>query len=309
MTFRSCFIVFMCVGVVWCQNRVLAQQTPLFSEYNYNPFLINPAYAGMAPGSVASVSHSRYTRNIEGTPKTSALSYHTPLAKGKMGWGAAILDDKVGVTSATSAVLAYSYKIFFDLAPSRPYWEVYDENVFSFAMTAGVRRLYEDLLELGVEDDPQFADNLSETNPVIGAGFLYNKVGFYLGISTPDLLRGKLGSRNQLDRSTSVYGYTGYRFFTDLYNEIMVTPSALVKYEEGAPMQIDLNLSVNFRDKLEFGTGYRTSSSVSMLVGLYPDKQLRFIYHYNVAFKRSVLGSSHGIALSYAFGYDRSRIR
>jgi len=309
MEFRKALFTLLCTGFVWGQCTVSAQQTPQFPEYNYNPFLINPAYAGMAPGSVASVSHSRYTRNIEGAPKTSALSFHTPVANGKMGWGAAIIDDKVGVTSAMSAVLAYSYKIFFDLKRSRPYWAVYDENVFSFAMTAGVRRIYEDLLELGVEDDPLFAANLSETIPVIGAGVLYNKVGFYLGLSTPDLLGGKLGSGNRFDRSIPVYGYTGYRFFTDLYREIMVTPSALVKYEDGAPLQIDLNLSVNFKDRLEFGAGYRTSSSVNMLVGLYPVKQLRLVYHYTAAFKRSILGNSHGIALSYAFGYDRSRIR
>ncbi|MBK1440013.1 PorP/SprF family type IX secretion system membrane protein [Parapedobacter sp. ISTM3] len=309
MKVRKAVFTLIFTSVIWCQHTVLAQQTPQFPEYNYNPFLINPAYAGMAPGSVASASHSRYTRDIEGAPKTSALSIHTPLARGKMGWGAAIMDDKVGVTSATSAVLAYSYKIFFDLKPSRPYWEVYDENVFSFAMTAGVRRIHENLLELGIEDDPLFADNLSETIPVIGAGILYNKVGFYLGVSTPDLFGGKLGSQNQLELSTPVYGYTGYRFFTDLYKEIMITPSALVKYEDGAPLQLDLNLSVNFKDKLEFGAGYRTTSSANMLIGLYPVKQLRLVYHYTVAFRRSILGNSHGLALSYAFGYDRSRLR
>src|SRR5690606_35665770 len=110
-------------------------------------------------------------------------------------------------------------------------------------MTAGVRRLHENLSELGEQGDPKFAADLSETIPTIGAGFLYNKVGFYFGFSMPDLLGGKFASRHDLKLSTPIYGYVGYRFFTDLYKEIMVTPSTLIKYEAGAPVQIDMNLS------------------------------------------------------------------
>src|SRR5690606_28669623 len=112
MRFRKSYIVIVWF-MIWSQHVVLAQQTPLFPEYNYNPFVINPAYAGMAPGSVVSVSHNRHVNNMEGTPVSSSLSFHSPLSDGKMGLGAAIIRDEIGVTSATSAVLAYSYKLFF----------------------------------------------------------------------------------------------------------------------------------------------------------------------------------------------------
>lgn len=283
---------------------VFGQQTPLFASYNYDPFVINSAYAGMAKGSVISMNHNRYTRNIEGTPRSSSMSFHTPLAKDKMGLGAAIIDDRIGVTAATTAVLAYSYKIYFDHTPNRPYWAVYDQNVFSFGMTAGVQRLHENLLDLGVAGDPEFANNLSETIPIIGAGILYNRVGFYMGLSIPNLLGDRLASRNDLDISTPVYGYFGYRFFTDLYQENMVTPSILLKYEQGAPMQIDMNLSAHISGKFEVGAGYRSSSSMNFLTGFYPLEQLRIVYYYSVGLKRPVLGNNHGLSLSYAFGYD-----
>ena len=303
MKLKRSYIIFTCL-LVCCYGQLAAQQTPKFPEYNYNPFIINPAYAGMAAGSVISASHSRHTRNIDGAPISTILSYHMPLAADKMGIGAAVIDDRIGVTTATTAMLAYSYKVFFDLKRDRPYWEVYDQHVFSFGMTAGIKRLYEDLRELGVNGDPEFASNLSETIPTIGAGILYNKVGFYLGISMPDLLGGKLAAKDGLQLSTPLYGYTGYRFFTDLYKEIMITPSALVKYEKGAPAQIDLNLSVNFKNKFELGAGYRSSSALNFLVGLYPVEQLRLVYYYSVGLQRSVLGNNHGISFSYAFGYE-----
>lgn len=305
MRFGTYHIIALCALLLLGSHPgVVAQQTPSFGAYNYDPFMINPAYAGMAAGSVISLSHQRYTRNIEGTPQSSAVSFHTPLSADRMGVGLSVMDDRIGVTSATSATVAYSYKLFFDHKPNRAYWQVYDQNVLSFGMTAGVKRLYENLAELGVVGDPTFADNLAETIPVIGAGLLYNRVGFYLGVSMPNLLGNRILSRNDISLSSPIYGYFGYRFFTDIYNENMITPSVLVKYERGAPAQIDVNVSASFKSRFEVGTGFRSSSSLNFLVGFYPIEQLRVIYHYSIGFKNPVLGNNHGLAVSYAFGYD-----
>src|SRR3546814_11573024 len=96
--------------LIWGPGIVLCQRTPLFPEYDHNPIIINPAYAGMTSGSVTSLSHNRYTKNMEGSPQSSSLSHHFPLSNEKMGMGAVITDDRIGVTSHTSAVIAYSYK-------------------------------------------------------------------------------------------------------------------------------------------------------------------------------------------------------
>ena len=303
MRFKYYHIVVLCVAMLGLPSGVRAQQTPLFAAYNYNPFVINPAYAGMAAGSVITLNHQRYVRNTEGMPQHSSASFHTRLAADKMGVGLLVSDDRVGVTSMTNATLAYSYKLFFD-HKQRPYWEVYDRNVLSFGMTAGFTRLAENLTDLGVVGDPEFAENLTETIPVIGAGLLYNRVGFYLGVSMPNLLGNRIRSREGVSLPSPVYGYFGYRFFTDIYQENMITPSVLVKYEKGAPIQIDMNVSAKFANRFELGAGYRTSSSLNLLVGFYPIKQLRAIYHYGIGFGRPVLGNNHGLVVSYAFGYQ-----
>lgn len=289
--------------LIWSQSTAFGQRTPLFPEYDHNPLIVNPAYAGMTSGSVTSMSHNRYTRNLEGTPQSSSLSHHSPLSDGKMGLGAVITNDKIGVTSNTSAAVVYSYKLLFGTKRNRSSWNTYD-HVFSFGMTAGAQRIYDNLLELGVEDDPEFSQNFSEIIPVIGAGVLYNKADFFMGASVPNLLGDRLASRNDIDLSTPVYGYMGYRFFADQFERIFVKPSALVKYEKGAPVQIDVNLAATLNDKIEIGTGYRSSSSLNFLAGVYPIEQLRVIYYYNVGLQNSALGNNHGIIAAFAFGYD-----
>ncbi|UNY97930.1 PorP/SprF family type IX secretion system membrane protein [Zhouia spongiae] len=286
------------------QNNSRAQQTSLFPEYNYNPFIINSAYTGMASGSEATFSNYGYLNNVEGSPKSLAFSFHSPLSEGKMGLGGAILRDKIGVTTNTSAYVAYSYKIFFDFKSDRPYWQIYDQNVLSFGLTAGVHQLNEDLLDLGIISDPAFSENVNATIPAVGVGVLYNCASFYAGVSAPNILGDRLASRNDLNLSNPVYGYFGYRFFTNQFEEIMIKPSAFLKYEEGAPMQLDINLAANFKNKVEVGAGYRSSSSVNFLGGIYALKGLKFVYYYNLGFKDSLLGNSHGLVVSYTFNHS-----
>lgn len=281
------------------------QQTALYPEYNYNPFIINSAYAGMSEGAEITLSNYDYINSIEGSPKTLSLSFHTPIARKKMGIGGAISRDKIGVSTYTNAYVAYSYKIFFDTEIDRPYWQHYNEHVISFGLTAGVQQFQENLLELGITDDIKFSENMNVTIPTVGIGFLYNHADFYAGVSLPNLLGDKLASRDDLDIANPVYGYFGYRFFTNRFEEVMIKPSVFLKYEGGAPMQADVNVAVNYKNKFEIGTGYRSSSSINFLAGIYALKNLKFVYFYNAGFSNSVLGNSHGIVLSYVFGKKR----
>jgi len=282
----------------------LSQQTPRFAEYNYNPIIVNSAYTGMSEGGVMTLSNYGYINNIEGSPKSLSLSYHSPVSQGKMGLGGVISRDEIGITTSTKAYLAYSYKLFFDLKSDRPYWQLHDEHVLSFGLTAGVQQYKENLLDLGIVDDPVFSENISESIPTIGVGFLYNRRNFYIGVSAPNVLGDKLASSDHIKLSNPVYGYMGYSFLTNKFDRIIIKPNLLLKYEDGAPMQIDVNLSTSFENKFEIGAGYRSTSSLNLMAGVYLFKYLRLIYQYNIGFEKSLLGNSHGIVLSYAFkGY------
>ncbi|MGF1559938.1 MAG: type IX secretion system membrane protein PorP/SprF, partial [Flavobacteriaceae bacterium] len=105
-----------------------------------------------------------------------------------------------------------------------------------------------------------------------------------------------------LDLSNPVYGYFGYRFYTTIFEEMMIKPNVLIKHEDGAPLQIDMNLSASFQNRFEIGAGYRTTSSINMLAGVYLITNFRLIYNYNIAVKDSPLGNTHGVILSYQFG-------
>ncbi len=282
-------------------NTAFAQQTAAFPEYNYNPFIINSAYAGLLPTTEATATNTGFS-SFEGSPKNFSLSFHTPLNDGKVGLGAGVIRDEIGVTTSTSAFAAYSYKIFFDFKDNRPYWQIYQPGTLSFGITAGIQQYQDNLLELGIMDDPNFSQNINATIPTVGVGFLFNHARFYAGISSPNILGDRLANDENLELNSPVYGYFGYRFYNNRFEDFMLKPSVLIKSEKGAPLQIDTNIAISYRNRFELGAGYRTSSSVNLLAGIYLIKNLRLIYHYNMALKDSPLGNTHGIMLSCRFG-------
>ncbi|WP_268036370.1 PorP/SprF family type IX secretion system membrane protein [Algoriphagus sp. PAP.12] len=301
-------------GIIICQLLLVflvpklgfSQQSPLFSEYNYVPFYINPAFAGLTYGPEISISNHGFIRAIEGSPKTYSLGFNAPLEMQNIGVGAVIRRDKIGVTTSTNAYAALSYKINFGAGNNRsymrtPYWRAYNQKVFSFGMTAGFQQYEENLLELGLDGDPEFSENLRASSPTIGVGFLYNTADFFIGLSSPNLLSGFVAKDSNINLSNPIYGYIGYKYLFGNFSPMMLKPSLLLKYENGAPMQLDTNLSLSIADKFEIGAGYRSTSSINFMAGVYALNHLRLIYQHNAGVKNSFLGNSHGVTLTYFF--------
>ncbi|XLS28893.1 PorP/SprF family type IX secretion system membrane protein [Flavobacteriaceae bacterium M23B6Z8] len=282
--------------------QIEAQQTPGFAEYNYNPYLINGAFAGLAGTTEMSLTNSGFFNSLEGSPETFGLTIHTDLNRGKVGLGAGFIRDQLGVTTSTRGFATYAYRIFFDTKRDRPYWQIYTPNALSFSISAGLQQYEENLLSLGIMNDPNFAQNINATIPTLGVGVLLNLAQFYVGFSSPNIFGDSLANDDALDLSAVYHGYLGYHFFSDRFEEFMIKPNALIKYENGAPLQVDLNVSMNFKKRFEVGAGYRTNSSINLLAGIYVLENLRAIYQYNIASADTPFGNTHGIVISYRFG-------
>jgi type IX secretion system PorP/SprF family membrane protein len=216
--------------------------------------------------------------------------------------GLGFSNDQVGVTTTTNLFGAFAYKIVFDHNYNRARWWSYNPNILSFGITVGAMFYNEDLLSLGIQNDPNFAENINTVIPTLGIGILYNRERIYLGFSAPNLLKNSLSSEDNINLESPYYGYFGYRFFATRFENVLMTPSILLKYVSGAPMQADINTTGNYKNKIEIGAGYRTNASINFLVGFYAYNHLRVLYNYNQALRDTPVNNTHGIVLSYRFG-------
>ncbi len=283
-------------------HKTYGQQTPVFANYDYNAILINPAHAGFYPDTDVTLTNRGYLNQIDGSPRNIGLTFNTPLNSRKVGLGAGFSSDKIGVTTATSLFASYAYKIVFDRYYNRARWWSHNPNVLSFGITGGVLFYNENLQELGIQNDPNFENNINTTIPTIGIGILYNRERIYVGFSASNILGNSLASDDNVNLDNPLYAYMGYRFFATRFQEVMIKPNVLIKYVSGAPIQTDLNLTVNYKNRIEGGVGYRTSSSINFLAGFYFFDHWRLLYNYNQTLRGTPINNTHGIILSYRFG-------
>lgn len=286
---------------------VFAQQTPVFANYGYNTVVINPAHAGYYKDVDVTLINSGFFNAVEGSPKNIGLTVNAPLSSKHMGLAGGVAVDEIGVTTASSFFAAYSYKIFFDSEYGQGRWWAFDPNIVSFGISAGGTSYNEDLLSLGIENDPEFQKNVNAFVPNIGVGFLYNRDRIYWGLSAPNILGNSLSSERNINFTNPIYSYLGYRFFTNQFEEVLINPSMLVKYVSGAPLQVDLNVMVNYLNKVEVGAGYRTSETINLLAGFHLGDHFKLLYNYSYSIKQYNNINTHGIILNYRFGngYER----
>ena len=144
---------------------VSAQQEPQYTQYMYNPSVINPAYAGsLGYGSLFSLYRTQWI-GLEGAPKTLNLSYHQPLENTNLGLGGNIVHDEIGPSVKTNLALDISYTIRFE-----------NESRLAFGMKVGGELLNIDYTRLNHYNpsDVSFRDNIdNQFSPNIGAGLFY----------------------------------------------------------------------------------------------------------------------------------------
>ena len=296
--YKSVLIMWFC-----CVFQItFGQQTPTFSEYNYNVFILNSAYAGFEKDTEVTLSSSGFFNELEGAPKSATFSFNSSLRDKNVGLGLGVIHDEIGVSKTITIFAAYSYKLFFDSVEDRPHWQHYYPTVLSFGITAGAQFYRDNLLDLGIVSDPNFQQNINATIPAVGVGIMYNYKNLFVGASAPNILGTKFATVDNLELSSPFYLYGGYRFFNNIFREIMFKPSFLLKKESGTALQTDINMAVNFKNNFEVGAGYRTNGSLNLLVGLYAVKNMRFVYNYNMASGNSPIPNTHGLTLNYRFG-------
>ncbi len=281
---------------------LLAQQTPIFANYNYNPIILNPAHAGYYETTDISVFTRGYFNTTDGSPRDLGASFNTSFRNEHQGFGGSVISDEIGVTKTTHISLAYAYKIHFDKNFNRPIWWAYNPHILSFGITGGLLSYNENLLDLGITNDPNFDHNINSSIPTLGIGILYNREEAYIGFSVPNLLGTSLASDQDIDLQNVYYGYAGLRLFTSRYQKLLWNPSVLFKYTQGAPAQIDFNSTFNYKNSIELGFGYRTNTSINYILGFKLSNHFRFLYQFNQGVRSSPIKSSHGIVLSYRFG-------
>jgi type IX secretion system PorP/SprF family membrane protein len=251
-----------------------AQQIALYSQYMFNPFTINPAYAGSRSAFSAVMLYRNQWVGMAGAPQSSSLSIHTPLEGKNIGLGFNVINDKIGPTNNLGIFGTYAYHLSTG------------NGKLSMALRAGTYRFQLDGNAIEYKNIDKFsgASVAGRFIPSFDFGLYYYTKTLYGGLAITHLTGSKVNFDNISDLSTQLVRHYmvnfGYAYI--LNRDLIVKPSTLVKYTADAPVNVDINLSVLIKEVFWLGASYRTSKDLVLIAEFNITDILRVGYSYDL---------------------------
>ena len=313
-------------------NTLSAQQLPLYSQYLYNKFLINPAHAGSDGFTSLNITAREQWVGYSGAPRTYSISWQTrflkkgyeirqnvfnktvykPKSDGKVGFGFYLFSDKNGLIQRTGLSTAYSYHMW-----------IKDYTQLSLGLALNGYYFTANVTDKNFEDpnEPWLSDNLRRGVFIPNADFgvyLLNP-SFDFGISAQQLFGSSIVIGN--------FGTTKYKMYRHYYmfgsyniksgNNNVIQPSFLFKTSEELTPQADIGVTYIYDQAFWSGLTYRTSGAViaNVMFRYVPNKTDKLSMYFGYAFDftsnkiQSATYGTHEITVAVKFGDNSKRYR
>ncbi len=280
-----------------------AQQVPQFTQYMFNPLVLNPAYAGSREVINTVLLYRNQWVNMEGAPTTVTASINSPLKNKKMGVGLHVISDKIGPSNNTHYVASYAYRIRLG------------QGKLAFGLRAGVYDYRYDWSKVDYKDKADVFNSQQQTRilkPGFDFGMYYYNSSLYAGIAITQLSYSKKQETNSLSNfqnqlAPHVIATLGKAF--ELNSIVTLRPSAVARYTMNAPINADVNLNVLLDEKLWLGVGVRSNKELVFNAEYAITRLMRVGYSYDVASQKmqSANKGSHEIFIGFDIDFFKSK--
>lgn len=265
-----------------------AQQEQQYTQFMFNKMGYNPGYAGSFQSPTLVAVYRSQWMGIEGAPNAQVLSYNQPLLNNRVGIGGNLTRTSLGITRTMTLDIAYAYRF-----PVR-------RGYLGIGLQASLRHLYQDwtderLITSRPNDPAVPLEPQTKLLPNFGVGLFYSGASWFAGLAAPRLVSNNIDFAEYggvLSRETQhLNAMAGASF--QLSEDLELTPQVLVKFVSNAPVDADLNLSLEVKRKFYGGLTYRTGGdtngageSLDALLGMQATENLFFCLSYDIGLTR-----------------------
>ena len=166
-----------------------SQQDPVYTQYMNNLLTIQPAYAGIS-GSLnfTGLSRAQWV-GFDGAPNTNSLTISGPINKYNIALGLSIVNDQWGPLRQNGINIDYAFRVLL----SR-------DQYLSFGLKAEMNTFQANFTDLRIWDSPDMVfmyDVKLKFFPNMGVGVMWHGDRFFLGVSTPKILKNNIFNRRR----------------------------------------------------------------------------------------------------------------
>jgi len=318
-------ILYILIFVLTTVNYAAGQQLPIYSQYLYNKFLINPAVAGSDGYTSFNLTAREQWVGYSGAPRTFSFSAQTrmlkrsyvlkqtstrrqvyrPKSDGKVGLGGYIFNDKNGLIKRTGLQFSYSYHIWIRNTT---------QLSMGLAFTGYHYKIDENEINFEDPDEPWLNNNLRRGIFVPDAtfGIYVLNARFSAGFSADQLFGGTTKIGNEAYKSFSMnrhyYLFGSCYFGLNTMSELQ--PSLLFMMSEQFRPQADVGLTYVYDQGFWVGLNYRTSRALIANVGIkYNNAFIGYAFDFTLQEIQRITYGTHEITVAFKFGDSARRYR
>jgi type IX secretion system PorP/SprF family membrane protein len=308
----------------------IAQQEYQFANTAFNPFLLNPAAAGLTDVAQFDAIARTQWLGYDGAPRTFLISgssqlnfsptgglsefnvrdeslFKSPkitIGKSKHVVGGKMWSDAIGPFSKTSVQLSYAYHM--------PLSRTLNVGA-GLGMGYSHFRLDPSKVVLYQENDPTFNQFLGGTSQQsifdAQAGLVLYGKNVFLGLSTTQAFKNQVRLNNvALESNFNRHFFIVAKYRIDANDALAIEPMMVFKFAQYSPMSVDFGARFTMNQNLWFGLQYRTNNALVFQFGgnIIKNLYLNYSYEQSVGRIATAGNGSHEIGIGYYLGKNRN---
>lgn len=273
-----------------------AQQPQVYNQFFMNPYMYNPAYAGVEGHAAIFVMYRDQWTNVEGAPQVSHASFHVPL-EGGIAIGGAAFNVTQGLLTTSAAKVSASYLINIDRT-----------HFLRFGMSLGAGINGVNITEFDSPGDQAFENFLDQSTFFIGDfGVAYHFGHFNVGASLPNLFSYNPITQKEVgdvefsptDNAILKMNYRGH-----ISDDFAFEPHIIYRYSNVIPHQFEGVLIAHLYHIVWVGASYRQDAGIIGLAGAKVKEKFAVGFAYELGNNNisSELGPTLEVNLGYHLG-------
>lgn len=274
-----------------------AQQLPLYSQYWWNDYIINPAYTGSVNYSPMQMTFRKQWVGFNGSPELFTIGGHSRV-NDKVAIGGLIFKDQTGGAITQTGVIGnYCYRI-----------KMNETSYISLALTGQFNQYAFDnsRVQALAPSDPALTGGIQKSMaPDASFGILYqNGQKTKIGFSINQLFESRINNLSENDNNNLVRHFNiSASKSIQLDSNFTFEPSLLIKQTASSPTQVDLMGRVKFKNLLWAGVSYRYQDAIVALLGLnFNNMFLGYSYDVTMSDISNYSSGSHEVVFGFMIG-------
>jgi type IX secretion system PorP/SprF family membrane protein len=301
------------------------QQLPLYSQYLYNKFLINPAVSGSDGYTSFNLTAREQWVGYSGAPRTFSVSGQTrvlkrgyiikqksanrniyrPKTDGKVGFGGYIFSDRNGLIQRTGFQTSYSYHMWI---------ESNTQLSMGLAVTGYYFKINEREIDFEDPNEPWLNNELRRGVfvPDVDFGVYVLNPNYSIGFSTLQLFgaAARIGSEAYRNFSMDRHYYLFGTYSFTVGNKTELQPSGLVMMSEQLKPMADIGFTYIYDQHLWAGISYRTSKAIIANFGVtHANLYLGYAFDFTLQEIQRVTYGTHELTVAVRFGDSARKYR